>query len=82
MHLIFNAGRGDDAFGICDLVCRGKGLRINQAEKSLWDPNINVFWRGKAWVDNKVMRELAHSFVTHKNAAHGDKWVILFCDIF
>jgi hypothetical protein len=80
MHLIFNAGRGNDAFGICDLVCRGKGLRINQAEKSLWDPNINVFWQGKAWVDNKVMRELAHSFVTHKNAAHGDKWVILFCD--
>ena len=68
------------AHGICELVVRGKGLRIDQGEKALWNPNVNVFWQEKAWVDSKVMRELAHSFVSHKTSAHGDKWVILFCD--
>jgi hypothetical protein len=55
-------------------------LRINQGEKALWNPIVNMLWQGKAWVDNAVMRKLAHSFVIHKNAAHGEKWVILFCD--
>ena len=63
MHLIFNAGKGDKAHGICELIVRGKGLRINQGEKALWNQNVNVFWQEKAWVDSKVMRELAHSFV-------------------
>jgi hypothetical protein len=77
--VIFNAGKGDKAHGICELVVRGKGLRINQGEKALWNPNVNGFWQEKAWVDSKVMRELANSFISHKTLAHGDKWVILFC---
>jgi hypothetical protein len=58
MHLIFNAGKGDQARGMCELVFRGKGLRINQGEKAVWNPNVKVFWQDKAWVESKVMREL------------------------
>jgi len=55
MHLVFNAGTGEDSHERCDLVCKGTGKRIQQAEKDLWDGDINVLWQKKAWVDSVVM---------------------------
>ena len=81
MHQVFNAGKGDKAHGWCDMVCRGTGKRIAQAETDLYDEDIEVFWQPKAWVDKVVMRNLAERFVMEKNRVHGeDVWVILFCD--
>ena len=59
MHLVFNAGKGENAHGWCDLVCKGTGKRINTAEKALWDERVKVFWQDKAWVDSVVMRDIA-----------------------
>ena len=81
MHQIYNAGIGDKAHGWCDMVCRGTGKRIPEAEKNLYDNDIHVFWQKKAWVDKVVMRELAKRFVREKIIKHGeDVWVIMFCD--
>lgn len=81
MHLVFNASEGDDRDGWCDLVCKGTGKRIKDAEKELWDEDVDVFWQSKAWVDKVVMLEIAKKFVRRKIAKHGeDVWVILFCD--
>ena len=35
MYLFFNTGTGNLAEGWCDLVCKGTGKRISQAEKDL-----------------------------------------------
>ena len=60
MHQVFNAGKGDKAHGWCDMVCRGTGKRIAQAETDLYDEDIEVFWQPKAWVEKVVvMRNLA-----------------------
>ena len=83
MHLVFNAGSGNDSHGWCDLVCRETGRRISMGEKVLWDENVQVFWQGKAWVDKFAMRNLAMRFVDLKTLKHGaNTWVILFCDNF
>ena len=60
MHLVFNCGVGEKGHGWCDLVCRGKGMRISAGEKALWDDNVKV------WVDKHVMKDLAIRFVDHK----------------
>mmetsp|Transcript_14392 Transcript_14392/g.16750 ORF Transcript_14392/g.16750 Transcript_14392/m.16750 type:complete len:112 (-) Transcript_14392:56-391(-) len=49
MHLVFNAAEGDDRDGWCDLVCKGTGQRIKDAEKELWDEDVDVFWQSKAF---------------------------------
>ena len=67
MHQVFNAGKGDKAHGWCELVCRGTGKRIAQAETDLYDEDIEVFWQPKAWVDKVIMRNLAERFVMEKN---------------
>ena len=35
MHLVVNAGSGDNNQGWVDLVCKGKGVQIHQDEKYL-----------------------------------------------
>ena len=35
MHLVFNAGKGADSYGWCDLVCKGKGKKILLQRKSI-----------------------------------------------
>jgi hypothetical protein len=35
MHLVVNSGQGNDAYGWCDLVCKGTGAHINRAENEL-----------------------------------------------
>ena len=81
MHIVTNAGSGTEKQGWVDLVCRGKGMRIRQAERDLWDKDVDVFWQKNAWVDTVVMKKLADKFVRMKNELHGpDEWVLLFCD--
>ena len=81
MHLVFNAGKGEDAHGWCNLVVKGTGKRIKQAEKDLWDDDVKMYWQKNVWVDTDVMLEIARRFVEHKIEVHGeDVWVILFCD--
>ena len=81
MHLVFNAAKGELSNGWCDLVCKGTGKRIKQAEKDLWNDDVDIFWQKKAWVDKLVMREIAEKFVRRKIKKHGaNTWVLLFCD--
>ena len=58
MHVIINSGSGADNQGWVDLVCKGKGMQIRQAEKDLWDEDVDVFWQTNAWVDTEVMKKL------------------------
>ena len=81
MHQVFNAGKGDKAHRWCDLVCRGAGKRIAQAETDLYDEDIEVFWQPKVWVDKVVTRNLAERFVMEKTQVHGgDKELICILD--
>ena len=81
MHVVTNAGTGERAHGWVDLVCKGTGTRIRDAEKALWDERVSVYWQKNAWVDNAVMEELARRFVRRKIEKHGKEvWVIAFCD--
>lgn len=81
MHVVSNAGVGDESYGWVDLVAKGKGLRIKQAEKEMWCDKVDMFWQEHAWVDTACMIQLAHKFVRHKIEKHGpDQWVIAFCD--
>jgi len=81
MHIVMNAGRGNNKCGYIDLVAKGKGLRITNAEKEAWDSRVQFFWQKNAWVDSIVMQELAKRFVGYKNKKFGeDHWVIMFCD--
>ena len=81
IQVVVNAGKGDKRGGFVDIVYRGKGLRITNAEKCQWDERVKVFWQKNAWVDKDVMREMANRFVTYKRERHGcEKWVDLFCD--
>ena len=72
MYLVFNAAEGDDRDGWCDLVCKGTGKRIKDAEKDLQDEDIDIFWQSKAWVDKVVMLGIAKKFVRRKIAKHGE----------
>ena len=45
MHVVVNSGSGADKQGWVYLVCKGKGMQIRQAEKDLWDKNVDVFWK-------------------------------------
>jgi len=64
-----------------DLICKGTGTRIREAEKALWDERVSVYWQKNAWVDNAVMEELARRFVLRKIEKHSEEaWVIAFCD--
>ena len=81
MHIVVNAGKDKKKHGWVDLVCKGTGKRIKQAEKELWNTNVDVYWQKNAWVDTTVMEQIAQKFVCHKNKIHGkEEWVILFCD--
>ena len=81
MHVVMNCGMDSKKHGWVDLVCKGKGKRIKQSEKDLWNKNVDVFWQKNAWVDTEVMEKLANKFVEHKNKVHGkNEWIILFCD--
>ena len=71
MHIVVNAGSGSDKQGWVDLVCKGRGMRIRQAEKELWDKYVDVFWQKNAWVDTEVMKKLAEKFVRMKINLHG-----------
>ena len=64
MHIVKNAGRGNNKCGYIDLVAKGKGLRITNAEKEAWDNHVQFFWQKNAWVDSIVMQELAKRFVS------------------
>ena len=81
MHVVVNAGDADKREGYVDIVAKGKGKRITNAEKMQWDDRVDVFWQENAWVDAVVMRDLATKFVQFKNKTHGEStWVLLFCD--
>ena len=50
MHQVYNAGIGEDeSHGWCDsmVVCRGTGKIISQAEKNLYDNDIDVLLLAK-----------------------------------
>ena len=63
------------------MVYRGTWKRISQADKNLYDDDINVFLQSTAWLDKVVVRELAERFVAENNLKHGENvWIILLCD--
>ena len=81
MHVVVNSGSGADNQGWVDLVCKGKGMKICQADKDFWDKYVDVFWQTNAWVDTEVMKKLVEKFVRMKIELHGvDEWVLLLCD--
>ena len=81
MHVVINSGSGADKQGWFYLVCKVKGMQIRQAEKDLWDKDVDVFWQMNAWVDTEVMKKLVEKFVRMKIELHGvDEWVLLLCD--
>ena len=49
MHQVYNAGIGEESHGWCDsmVVCRGTGKIISQAEKNLYDNDIDVLLLAK-----------------------------------
>ena len=80
-HVFINAGnKEENTHGYIDLICRGKGVRITQLEKDSYNPNINVRWQQKAWVDREVMIDIANNFVEFKKEKHGDDSILLICD--
>ena len=70
MHLIFNAGTGDKYFGWCYLIWKGTSKSVPESEKDIWDKDVDVIWKNKAWVDSVVTRYLAHKFAAHNNKVH------------
>ena len=80
MHVVTNAGDGEKRHAWVDLVTRGAGKRIKQAETQRYHPGVDMFWQKNAWVDGEVMKKLAHKFVREKLDKHGDDWVILYAD--
>ena len=43
--MLFNAVYVNESVGWVDLLLKGYGVRINQAEKSLWDKDVNILWK-------------------------------------
>ena len=80
MHVVVNAGQDEARHAWVDLVSKGSGKRIKDAEKQRYHPEVNMFWQKNAWVDGNVMIELAHKFVREKKKKHGDDWVVLYAD--
>ena len=48
IHQVFNAVKEDKAHGWCDMVCRGTGKRISEADKEFYHKDVEVFWQSKA----------------------------------
>ena len=78
MHVVVNAGEGDDGHAWVDLVTKGSGKRIKAEEKARYHKGVDMYWQKNAWVDTKVMIELASKFVREKKRRHGNDWVVLF----
>mmetsp|Transcript_2977 Transcript_2977/g.5996 ORF Transcript_2977/g.5996 Transcript_2977/m.5996 type:complete len:325 (-) Transcript_2977:248-1222(-) len=41
------------------LIFRGQGLRIKESEKAAWDPDVDVYFQKKAWVDRPIAIQIA-----------------------
>ena len=80
MHLTVNAGEGENKDAWVDLVTKGTGTRVKAEEVSRYHPSVGMFWQKNAWVDGRVMVELAKKFVRKKALVHGDEWVLLYAD--
>ena len=80
MHVVTNAGDGDKRHAWVDLVTKGKGQRIKEAETQRYHPDVDMFWQKNDWVDGEGMKKLAHKFVREKLDKHGDDWVVLYAD--
>jgi len=82
MHVICNAGEGDERYGYTALTCKGKhkGGRRTAIEKNAWNKKIPVLFQKNAWVDADIAKELAADFVQHKRKKHGDLWVVMSLD--
>ena len=39
------------------IIFRGKGIRISDEERSLWDKRVHVYFQPKAWVDRRICDE-------------------------
>ena len=63
MHVVTNVGDGDKRHAWVDLVTKGKGVRIKEAERQRYHPDVDMLWQKNAWVDGDVMKKLAHKFV-------------------
>ena len=51
MHVVVNAGSGDKKYGWVDLVAKGTGKQIRDAEKELYDWDVQILWQANGWVD-------------------------------
>jgi hypothetical protein len=83
MHLFCNAGRGEDCGGYTVLIGRGqvlKGTRFSEAERASWSKNVPFLFQKNAWVDTKVMEDIARGFVDYVKEKHKGKRVLVFCD--
>lgn len=43
------------------IIFRGKGLRIKESEKAAWDPDVDVFFQPKAWVDRPTALKIVNT---------------------
>ena len=63
IHLVFNTAEGNDRDRWCNLVWKGTGKRIKDAEKELQNEDADMFWQSKAWIDKEVMLDIAKDFL-------------------
>ena len=68
MHIVVNAGEGEDRDGYIELICKGKvilGTRFSLAERSQWNKDVKMFFQPSAWMDREVMALSAERFNKH-----------------
>ena len=66
------------------LIFRGKGLRINPAEKKQWDRRVKVVFQPKAWCDEAIMKKWIEedwNNVFHNPPTPGSSGKILYADV-
>ena len=84
MHIVTNAGSGDDRDGYVELICRGKvldGSRFSRAERSQWNKDVNMHFQKNAWMDRQVMEQSAKNFNEHIRKRWGNNAKALaLCD--
>ena len=83
MNIYVNAGKGKDADGYVELICKGKvidGRRYNKLEREAWQKDVPMYFQKNAWMDRPVMALSASNFTDHVNKRWGGKKCLLFCD--
>ena len=60
------------------VIFKGQGKIISEAEKQVWDKDIDVYFQSKAWADTKYCVDWVNH--TLKPLAGKESHFVLFCD--